>query len=107
MLRQWEGQSRRALVAGYVYDSMMNSTMCSSTRFLISDDDFDLLLCNVGQTEYLIEAWFNDSSLASKYQSLYETDSRNLPKNGQAVTYQIIFLLSSLTDLMSAGVLIL
>ena len=93
-------------VAAYVYDGMMNSTMCSSTRFLISDYDVDLLLGNIGETEYLIEAYFTDSSLASAYQTAYE-QNENMPKNGQAITYPIIFLLSALTDILTAMIFVL
>lgn len=89
-------------VAAYVYDAQMNSTLCSSTRFLINDADFEELLGKVGETEYLIEAWFTDSSLASAYQTAYEQSRPALPKDGQAVTYTMIFLLSAMTDLMMA-----
>ena len=94
-------------VAAYVYDGMMNSTICSSTRFLISDADFDGLLGNIGETEYLIETYFTDSSLASAYQTAYEQSDKELPKNGQAITYTIIFLLSALTDILTAFVFVL
>lgn len=99
--------SKTFTVASYVYDGQMNSTLCSSTRFLISDEDFNALLGNVGETEYLIEAYFTDSSLADDYQTAYEQCEKNLPKNGQAITYTMIFLLSALTDLMMAMVFIL
>lgn len=92
-------------VVTFVHDGMMNSTMCSSTRFLISDDDFDSLLGKVGETEYMIETYFTDESLASVYQTAYEQSDMNLPKNGQAITYTIIFLLSAITDILTAMVL--
>ena len=66
------GIEKEFTVVTYVYDGMMNSTICSSTRFLISDTDFDLLVDNIGETEYLIETYFTDSSLASAYQTAYE-----------------------------------
>lgn len=99
--------SKNFTVASYVYDGQMNSTLCSSTRFLISDEDFNALLGNVGETEYLIEAYFTDSSLADDYQTAYEQSEKDLPKNGQAITYTMIFLLSALTDLIMAMVFIL
>ena len=102
-----DGIRQEFTVAAYVYDGMMNSTMCSSTRFLISDADFDMLLGNIGETEYLIEAYFTDSSLASAYQTAYEQSEKDLPKNGQAITYTIIFLLSALTDILTAMVFVL
>ena len=102
-----DGTRKEFTVAAYVYDGMMNSTICSSTRFLISDADFDLLLGNIGETEYLIETYFTDSSLATSYQTAYEQSDTELPKNGQAITYTIIFLLSALTDILTAMVFVL
>lgn len=101
------GITKDFTVSAYVYDGQMNSTLCSSTRFLISDSDFEALQGNAGETEYLIEAWFADSSQASDYQSVYEQSDLNLPKNGQAITYTMIFLLSALTDLLMAVVFLL
>lgn len=102
-----DGETYEFRVSAIVYDAMMNSTMCSSTRFLISDDDFAGMLDKVGETEYLIEAYFTDSSLAASYQTAYEQFSPELPRNGQAITYTIIFLLSALTDILTAMVFVL
>ncbi len=101
------GEAYEFRVTTTVHDAMMNSTMCSSTRFLISDDDFDRMLGRVGETEYLIEAYFTDSSLAASYQTEYEQSDPGLPRNGQAITYTIMFLLSALTDILTAMVFVL
>lgn len=101
------GSVRTFTVTSYVCDGQMNSTLCSSTRFLISDGDFDALFGNAGETEYLIEAFFTDTSQAAEYQTAYEQSERDLPKNGQAITYTMIFLLSALTDLLMAMVFLL
>ncbi len=101
------GIEKQFTVVTYIYDGMMNSTTCSSTRFLISDTDFDSLFGNIGETEYLIETYFTDSSLASAYQTAYEQSDKELPKNGQAITYTVIFLLSALTDILTAMVFVL
>lgn len=95
-------QEKKFVVTEFVYDGQMNSTLCSSTRFLISNEDFVLLDGTAGETEYLLEAYFTDKSMASDYQSAYEQSELMLPKNGQAVTYPIIFLLSAMTDIMTA-----
>lgn len=102
-----DGIEKQFTVVTYVYDGMMNSTTCSSTRFLISDADFDSLFGNIGETEYLIETYFTDRSLASDYQTAYEQNDKELPKNGQAITYTVIFLLSALTDILTAMVFVL
>lgn len=95
------------VVADYVYDGQMNSTLCSSTRFLISDDDFEELFGQVGETEYLIEAYFANPDMAGEYQSAYEESDYHLPKDGQAVTYTMIFLLSAMTDILMAMVFLM
>lgn len=99
-----ENVEKHFVVTEYVYDGQMNSTLCSSTRFLISEEDFEELFGKVGETEYLIEAYFEDSAMAVDYQTAYEQSEKNLPKDGQAVTYTMIFLLSAMTDIMMAMV---
>lgn len=99
------GVTREFKVTAFVRDAQMNSTLCSSTRMLINDEDFEELFGNVGETEYLIEAYFTDSSMASDYKTAYE--KAGLPQDGQAVTYTVIFLLSAFRDIAMAMVLIL
>ena len=105
-LKGEEGE-KSFVVADYVYDGQMNSTLCSSTRFLISEADFHDLFGKVGEKEYLIEAYFEDPSMAADYQSAYEQSEKDLPRDGQAVTYTMIFLLSAMTDIMTAMVFLL
>lgn len=99
------GITKEFKVAAFVHDAQMNSTLCSSTRMLISDADFEELFGKVGEIEYLIEVYFTDSSMASAYQTAYE--EAGLPQDGQAVTYTVIFLLSAFRDIAMAIVLIL
>ena len=100
-----KGVTKEFKVTAFVHDAQMNSTLCSSTRMLISDEDFEELFSVVGETEYLIEVYFKDSSMASNFQTAYE--KAGLPQNGQAITYSMIFLLSAFTDIAMAMVLIL
>lgn len=100
-----DGITKEFQVSAFVHDAQMNSTLCSSTRMLISDEDFEELFGKVGEKEYLIEAYFTNSSMATSYLSAYE--KAGLPQEGQAVTYTIIFLLSALRDIMMAMILIL
>lgn len=102
-----QNEEKHFTVTEYVYDGQMNSTLCSSTRFLISEEDFDALFGKAGETEYLIEAYFDDPGMATLYQTAYEQSEKNLPKEGQAITYTLIFLLSALTDIMMAMVFFL
>ncbi len=98
-------QEKEFTAAAFIRDAQMNSTMCSSTRFLVSDRDFEELFKNARETEYIIEAWFKDTSALPAYQTAYE--QARLPQSGQAVTYSIIFLLSAITDIMTAMVFLL
>ncbi|AOT69271.1 ABC transporter permease [Geosporobacter ferrireducens] len=97
--------TKEFVIKEFILDSMMNSTMVSSTRILLSDEDFDELSDQVGENEYLIEAYFTHSKEASNFQTAYE--NAGLPQNGQAVTYTIIFMLSALTDISTVFVLLL
>jgi putative ABC transport system permease protein len=93
------------VIKEFILDSMMNSTMASSTRILLSDEDFEGLSGQVGENEYLIEAYFTNSKEAADFQTAYE--NAGLPQNGQAITYTIIFILSALTDIVTVFVLLL
>lgn len=97
--------TKEFVIKEFILDSMMNSTMVSSTRILVSDEDFDELEGQVGENEYLIEAYFANSNEAADFQTAYE--NAGLPQNGQAITYTIIFILSALTDIVTIFVLLL
>ncbi|KXL53282.1 FtsX-like permease family protein [Anaerotignum neopropionicum] len=106
ILLESKGVTANFIVASYIYDGQMNSTLCSSTRFLLSDEDFNALRGIVGETEYLLEAYFKDPFMAADYQTAYEQYTPALPQNGQGVTYTIIFLLSAMTDIMMVMILL-
>ncbi|WP_172799166.1 hypothetical protein [Bacillus sp. FJAT-29814] len=67
----------------------MNSTISSSTRILLSDQDVDELLGRVGENEYLIETYFTNANEASDFQTAYENAKH--PQNGQTITYTSLF----------------
>lgn len=100
-----KGISKEFLISEFILDSQMNSPMTSSTRILLSDEDFNNLENKIGEKEYLIEAYFTDRDQASSFQTAYE--NANLPQNGPAITYTMIFLLSALTDITTVFVLLL
>lgn len=97
--------TKEFVIKEFILDSQMNSPMVSSTRILLSNEDFAELEGQLGENEYLIEAYFTNSKKASNFQTAYE--NAGLPQNGQAVTYAIIFLLSALTDIVTVFVLLL
>ncbi|WP_280771851.1 ABC transporter permease [Salipaludibacillus daqingensis] len=96
---------RDFVIKEFILDSQMNSPLVSSTRILLSDEDFAMLQGKFGEKEYLIEAYFTDSKEASDFQTAYE--NAGLPQNGQAVTYTMIFLLSAITDIITVFVMLL
>ena len=102
---QANGVTKKFKIKEFVLDSQMNSPMVSSTRILLNESDFDNLEGIIGENEYLIEVYFNDTGEASDFQTVYENAA--LPQNGQAVTYALIFLLSALTDITVVFVLLL
>lgn len=104
VLLSYDGFERSYTVTEFILDAQMNSSMCSSTRILLSDEDFGEICGRIGENEFLIEAYFKDSGDASSFQTVYE--SHGMPQNGVAVTYTMIFLLSALTDLITVFLLI-
>lgn len=92
-------------VSSYVRDSQMNSTLASSTRFLINQADFNQLKANSGNIEYLIEFYFDDPSRASAFQTTYE--NAGLPVNGQAITLDIIRLVSGFSNIFMTAIILI
>ncbi len=85
-------------VRGFVRDSQMASSLSSATRFVVSGEDFaDLASAGGGDREIIAEYRLTDTSQVSKFQTAYESDDA-LPKNGQAVTYQMIRLINAFSD---------
>ncbi|MDN5765525.1 MAG: FtsX-like permease family protein [Humibacillus sp.] len=90
--------SKELTVRGFVRDSQMASSLSSATRFLVSEADFaNLARAGGGDREIIAEYRLSDISLVSKFQTAYESDTA-LPKNGQAVTYQMIRLINAFSD---------
>lgn len=92
-------------VTTFILDAQMNSPMVSSTRILLSDEDYNQIESTVGDKEYIIEVYFADKGVATEFQTLYENGG--MPKNGQAVNYKIIFILSALTDMVMVFLMLL
>ena len=98
--------SHELTVRGFVRDSQMASSLSSATRFLVSDQDFQhLTSAGGGAPEIIAEYRLSDTSSVSQFQTAYESDAA-LPKNGQAVTYQMIRLINAFSDGLVAVALI-
>jgi putative ABC transport system permease protein len=90
-------------VAGFVRDSMMMSTLSSSKRFLVSENDFKALR-DIGKTESLIEFRLKDPSGLSAFETAYTL--ADLETNGPAITYPLIRTLNAISDGMMIGVIL-
>ncbi|MDO5736752.1 MAG: FtsX-like permease family protein, partial [Propionibacteriaceae bacterium] len=103
---QTDTGTRELNVAGFVRDSQMASSLSSATRFLVSEDDFrELASAGGGDPEIIAEYRLTDPSLASQFQKAYEANDA-LPRNGQAVTFQMIRLVNAVSDGLVAVALI-
>jgi putative ABC transport system permease protein len=91
-------------VAGILRDSQMNSTLSSSKRFLVSENDFEALR-NLGNIEYLIEFRLKDLSALGRFEAAFNT--AELEANGPAITYPLFRLINSLSDGLMIAVILL
>lgn len=93
-------------ITSFLRDPQMNSTLCSSTRFLLNENDVkELKESNIGELEYLIEYYFTDPSYATDFQTAYE--NAGMPINGQGLTYTIIRLISGLSNMLTVVLIVL
>lgn len=105
VILNYNNDQEKFTIKEFILDSQMNSPMVSSTRILLSYEDFDILKDKAGENEYLVEAYFSNPKDAKDFQTSYE--NQGLPQSGQAVIYAMIFLLSALTDITTLFVLLL
>lgn len=97
--------SKELTITSLLRDAQMNSTLCSSTRFLINHEDWQEVKAHMGNIEYIIEYYFDDPAYATEFQTKYENSG--MPKEGQAITYTLLKLVSGLPDLMTVVIMIL
>ena len=86
-------------IDGFVRDAQMASSLSSATRFLVSEEDFATLGdSGSGSPEIIVEYRLGtDAGGAGELQRAYEADPE-LPKNGQAVTFQMIRMINAISD---------
>ncbi|MCI1746913.1 MAG: FtsX-like permease family protein [Acidipropionibacterium sp.] len=97
----------RLRIAGAVRDAQMASSLSSGSRFLISPSDLRTLQrSGSGSPEIIVEYRTADPSGAVDLQRAYESDPAT-PKNGQAVTFQMIRMINAFGDGLVAVALIM
>lgn len=96
----------RLRVQGFVRDAGMASSLSSSIRFLVSEDDHAALeAAGGGAPEIIVEYRLDDPDGAADLQRAYEADE-DLPGNGEAVTFAMIRLLNVFSDGLVATALV-
>ncbi|RSK26122.1 ABC transporter permease [Bacillus sp. HMF5848] len=91
-------------VSGFLRDSQMNSTLSSSKRFLISDNDYAEIR-GIGSIEYLIEFRLKDDSALGAFEAAYT--SAGLEANGPTITYPLFKTINAISDGMMIAVILL
>ncbi|WP_098747688.1 ABC transporter permease [Paenibacillus sp. EZ-K15] len=92
------------IVAGFLRDSQMNSTLSSSKRFLVHKHDYAEMK-SLGSTEYLIEFRLKDLSELGSFEAAYA--SAGLEANGPTVTYKLFKMMNALSDGLMIAVILL
>ena len=83
------------VVAGFIRDSQMNSSLASSKRFLVSEGDYERLKSS-GTVEYLIEFRLEDLSELGEFEAAYQ--AAGMPSNGTTVTWPLFRIISAVSD---------
>lgn len=98
--------ARQLRVAGFVRDAQMASSLSSATRFLVSPDELRALgATGGGAPEIIVEYRLHDPAGVGDLQRAYQADDA-LPKNGQAVTGEMIRIVNVFSDGLVAAALI-
>ena len=91
-------------VTGFLRDSQMNSTLSSSKRFLVSENDY-MKMKSFGSMEYLIEFRLKDLSALGAFESAYT--SAGLEANGPTITYPLFKKINAISDGLMIAVILL
>jgi len=95
---------REFIVGGFLRDSLMNSLLASSKRFLVSRNDF-MGIRELGNVEYLIEFRLKDISALGAFENAYT--SAGLDANGPTLTYPLFKTMNAISDGLMIAVILL
>ena len=90
-------------ITDFVRDSEMNSSFVTSKRILVNQKDWDKVARQTGTLEYLIEFRVKDTNDIDAVETAYR--DTKLPSSGATITYSELKLLNSLTDILTASLL--
>ncbi|MEI2357325.1 ABC transporter permease [Mesobacillus zeae] len=93
------------MIKAFVRDVQMNPSIVSSKRFVINDQDWNIVKANIGESEYLIEFLLTDLDKITEFESMYQ--SADLPQKGPKITYSLFKTLNALSEGIVALVIVL
>lgn len=94
-------------VSHLLRDAQMGSSLASSIRFLLHDEDFKALNAQALRREVIIGFRLQDPTKISEFEAKYLSDAAAMPKNGVAITLPLIQLMNGLGDGLMSGIIIL
>lgn len=101
------GYTANYIVSHLIRDAQMGSSLSSSIRFLLHQDDFAALYQLAPNKEVLIEFRLTDEATIDHFVTLYNDPTNALPSNGVQITYPLIKLVNGIADGLMSGVIIL
>ncbi|MCL1963924.1 MAG: ABC transporter permease, partial [Firmicutes bacterium] len=93
------------VITAFVRDVQMNPSIVTSKRFVVSENDWEVLWGNIGEVEYLIEFLLHDVNDVREFERIYQASG--LPSKGTAVTYSLFQVLNAITGGVVAAVIVL
>lgn len=102
-----QGKILNLKVTSLVRDAQMGSSLASSIRFVVSDQDFKDLKANTIRHESIISFRLHKESDINTFSDMYLQPSADLPKNGVAITLPLIRLINGIGDGLMSGVLMI
>ncbi len=94
------------LVKHIVRDAQMASSLASSIRFLINENDYNWISENFNNHEYIISFRLIDEKYISDFNALYNDEIYNMPRNGVGITLPIIKVLNGISDGLTSAIII-
>ncbi|MBA9028649.1 ABC transporter permease [Peribacillus huizhouensis] len=99
------GDEKEFVISDYARDFEMNSSLTSSKRFVVNQNDYDeMLKMQAGELEYLIEFMLNENGDSAAVQTAYI--EAGLPANGPIIEGKIFTMFNAMSDMAVAIVII-
>ena len=99
------GYEKEFVISDYARDFEMNSSLTSSKRFVINQNDYDEMLeMQAGELEYLIEFKLYENGDSAAVQTAYI--EAGLPANGPIIEGKIFTMFNAMSDMAVAIVII-